>query len=63
MFVPIVGIKHTDNKSHPVKIDILNGGIGDKIVTIRITSQRGHGINSQFTFYGNDSMDVFDFSN
>lgn len=51
LIVPIIGIKHTDHKSHPVKVDIINGGIGQKTVRIRVTSQRGHGINSRFTFY------------
>lgn len=48
---PIIGIKHTDLKSHPVKVEFVNGGIGQKAVTLKVTSQRGHGINSRFTFY------------
>ena len=49
--VPIAGIKHIDYKQHPVKVDILSGGVGFHTVTIEVTSQKGHGINSQFVFY------------
>lgn len=48
---PIIGIKHTDYKSHPVSVAIVGGGLGQRTVTLKIKSQRGHGINSRFTFY------------
>lgn len=51
MTVPIAGIKHSDFKSHPVSVLFISGGIGYRNVTIQITSQKGHGINSRFTFY------------
>lgn len=49
--VQISGIKHVDYKSHPVNVRFINGGLGFLSVSIEITSQRGHGINSTFTFY------------
>lgn len=49
----IIGIKHTDYKSHPVKVTLQAFVIGDPKVTIQIESQRNHGINSEFTFYTN----------
>ncbi|XP_031636684.1 uncharacterized protein LOC116349416 [Contarinia nasturtii] len=51
LVAPIAGIRHLDKKSHPVQIRFLKGGIGYNNVSIEITSQRGHGINSEFTFY------------
>lgn len=50
---PILGIKHIDYKSHPIKISIVSGGVNFKYVTLLLESQRGHGINSTLIFYGN----------
>lgn len=48
----IAGIKHIDHSSRPVKVDFKNSTvIGSYNVTIQLTSQRGHGINSTFIFY------------
>lgn len=49
---PILGIKHIDFKSHPVNVTFVKGGVGFNNVTVNIESQRGHGINSTFYFYG-----------
>lgn len=51
--VPIHGIKHIDYKQNPVEVHFIKGDIGDRNVTIKLKSQRGHGINSSFTFYTN----------
>lgn len=48
----ILGIKHFDYKSHPVNVEFGYGGIGYNYAEIKVTSQRGHGINSLFIFYG-----------
>lgn len=56
---PIVGIRHMDYKSHPVKVDIINGGIGQRAISLHLKSQRGHGINSTFIFYTIWKWDFF----
>lgn len=48
---PIVGIRHLDYESKPVKVNFLQGGIGYNNVKLHITSQRNNGINSTFVFY------------
>ncbi|XP_031637180.1 uncharacterized protein LOC116349744 [Contarinia nasturtii] len=47
----IHGIKQMDYKSYPSTTTFLKGGIGQRNVTIKLTSQRGHGLNSTFIFY------------
>ncbi|KAG4066514.1 hypothetical protein HA402_007150 [Bradysia odoriphaga] len=52
----IIGIKHIDWSQHPVQTEITDGGIGRNYVTIEITSQAGHGIESSFIFYANPTV-------
>lgn len=47
----IWGIQHLDYKSHPVKIIFEKGSFGDRTMSLKIESQRGHGINSTFIFF------------
>lgn len=49
----IVGIKHMDHKSHPIRVKIVGGGIGQNAVKLKLKSQRGHGIQSTLIFYTN----------
>lgn len=46
-----------DHKSHPVKVNLL-GKLPAKNITIQIISQRGHGINSTFTFYSSAAASI-----
>lgn len=48
----IKGIRHVDYKSHPIKTEIISGGVNHREVKIYLQSQKGHGINSTFVFYG-----------
>lgn len=49
----IRGIKHVDNKHHPVSAHFVKGEIGHTNITIDVRSKRNHGINSVFLFYTN----------
>lgn len=51
-YQPIRGIKHLDYKSHPSNVKFLKGAIGSFNVSLEVTSQSGHGIQSSFIFYG-----------
>lgn len=49
----IAGIRCVDYKVHPVKFTLNDGGIGFQKASIKIESERNHGINTTCTFYGN----------
>lgn len=49
---PIIGIKHINHSDRPVSVEFVHGGLNRKDVAVLIKSQKGHGINSEFIFYG-----------
>lgn len=58
----IRGIKSIDhNIKNPAKIEIENGGIGAKQVTLTVTAPKGTGMGTEFYFYGEEVANVSEY--
>lgn len=51
----IKGIKHMDYENVPANVTIVDGGLGEGRVWIKIKSQPGYAIKSMFEFFGEHS--------
>lgn len=54
----IRGIKLVDRAPKPAKIELGNGGIGFKQVTVTVTAPKGSPMDTKFIFYGDKNVSV-----